>query len=1351
MKNDLATPADLHSDELFTTAVFKVGPERFYWYVRIHHILLDAFASALITWRMTDVYGSLVEGRPCTANPFGPLRRLLDEEEGYRASEQFLQDRRYWTERLADRPEPTSLAGRAAATSRTFVRRTRYLPPSTVDNLRDMAQRTGARLSNIFLAATAAYLHRMTGATDIVLEFPAANRKSPAASITPGMMVNLLPLRLTVNRDMTLSELLNQTSEEVRQALRHQRYRYEDMRLDLELHAEESPFGVSVNYISFFQPPAFAGLRSELRPLTTGPVNDLSVAVYEDSASGGIRIDFNANSELYTSGDVAMHHRRLTGLLEKITTADPYHRIGEFDILEPQERDRLLIEWNDTAHEVPDKPVPALFEMQAGQTPQDTALVHEDSEISYAELNARANRLARLLISRSIGSGQVVVVALPRSVDMVVAVLAVLKAGAAYLPIDVEHPARRIAHMVEQADAACVLTTSALVDRLPASAAVLIVDDARTVEEVTGSSAADPRDAERIRPLTMDSPALVIYTSGSTGRPKGVVIGHRALTNYLSWAQHAYPSAAGTALLHSPLSFDLTATGLFVPLICGGKVVLAGLSDDGSRAAAAVRRHPPTFVKATPSHLPVLSALPDHFSPTGELVLGGEMLVGDVLDQWRRAHPATTVVNEYGPTETTVGCAEFRIAPGDRVPAGPVTIGRASWNTRFYVLDSDRRLLPPGRVGELYICGAGLADGYVNQPGLTAERFLDDPFGPSGSRMYRSGDLAKWNSDGTLMIIGRVDDQVKLRGFRVELGEIEAVLQTHPGVGQVAVILREDHPGDRRLVAYAVPDGRGVPAAALRQHAADSLPDYMVPSAFVMMDALPLTGNGKLNRKGLPSPDFRAAATGRDPRTPREELLCAIFADVLGVPRVGVDDSFFDLGGHSLLALRLVDRIRPVLGAQLPLHAFLEAPTVSGVVRAALAAEANGDGPAEAADLATEAVLDPSITAANAKPSEPLRNSEPGCVLLTGATGFLGAFLLDELVRRTQAEVVCLVRAADGDEAQSRLRRTLAKYRLSDQAVGTRVTVLAGDLEKPLLGLRTDGFDALAKQVDVIYHNGARVNLADPYSRVKAANVGGTHEILRLATTHRVKPVHHISTISVLVSAADNPELLLEDRRVAPELVPSNGYVRSKWTAEELVRAAGRRGVPTAVYRPGRISGATGTGVVGADDAFWHYVRAGIELGAMPIPDGGPGSVTSVDLVPVDYVARAVVHLGLGAEPNGAAYNLTNPEPTRVDVIVDHLKSLGHRIDAVPQREWARRLQQAHAVATATEDSSLHHVALLIADGAAGELMGDFRFDRSATIRGLGGSGIECPKVDGSVLERYFQYFADSGFLAPGA
>ncbi len=511
---------------------------------------------------------------------------------------------------------------------------------------------------------------------------------------------------------------------------------------------------------------------------------------------------------------------------------------------------------------------------------------------------------------------------------MIVALLAVLKSGAAYVPVDPGYPPGRQAFMLTDARAAITVTTSGVAGSLPAAAGPLILDDPAIAEVISRYPAGDVGDAERRGLLRAAHPAYVIYTSGSAGRPKGVMITHASLVNYLARVRQTYQHLAGRTLLISPVSFDGSVSALYGCLLSGGQLCLGAVDED--LPALAARAGGFTFLKATPSHLPLLARLPASCVPAGQMMLGGEAVPAALLREWRQRHPGLGLVNQYGPTETTVGCLDYQMSPADPVP-DLVPVGRPVWNTRVFVLDENLQLVPPGVAGELYLAGAQLARGYLSRPGLTGERFTACPFGAAGERMYRTGDLARWNQSGQIEYLGRADDQVKIRGFRIELGEIEAVLASVPGAGQAAAAVREDQPGDKRLIGYVVPDpGAGLDPAVLREACGRVLPGYMVPATVMVLDALPLTTNGKLDRRALPAPEY-AAGGGGAPASPREQALCELFAQVLGLDRVGVEDSFFDLGGHSLLAAVLVARLADRLGLKVSLRTFMTNSSVRAI------------------------------------------------------------------------------------------------------------------------------------------------------------------------------------------------------------------------------------------------------------------------------------------------------------------------------------------------------------------------------------------------------------------------------------
>ncbi|WP_159393263.1 non-ribosomal peptide synthetase, partial [Streptomyces rimosus] len=953
LEEEARRPLDPGAGPLFTFALLTLAPDRHIWLHRYHHLVMDGFTGSLVARRVAELYTGRVTGSPVGASPFGPLRALADSDREYRDSERYEADRQYWTRTLADRPEPVTLAG-APATGSTGVRHSRdRLPAGELAELKAAARQRRTPWQPVLVAALAVHLHRMTGATDVVLGLPVAARSGPTVRSTPGMMSNEVPLRLTVRPDTRLSELVRHTADQMRGALRHQRYRYEELRRDLNLLGEGRQLtGPTVNIMNFDYGLSFAGAPARTHNLSIGPIEDLAVVICDRGDGAGLEIDFQGADERYGEAELAAHRDRFRSVLAGFVRAADTDVVAGLDLLTEEERGRLE-QWQSGAQQAPQtetglelahRNLAAAFEAQAAATPDAIALASPDGALTFAELNARANRLARSLAAAGAGPDDLVALALPRTSDLMVGLLAVLKAGAGYLPIDLDHPAERVAHMLRDARPVLALATSATADTLGAAAPrTLLLDrlpeaeaDTEAATETEAGTAAPEdnlTDADRTAPLLPSHTAYVIYTSGSTGTPKGVAVEHRSVLNLLAAHRSGFfgDVTAGRRFrvaLTASIGFD-TSWDELLWMWAGHELHL--IDDDTRRDPAALHRY-------TRAHrldlLDVTPAFAQHLldeglfetSPPAVLVVGGEALPEPL---WSRlADGPTAVYNFYGPTEATVDAAYVRLADA----AWPA-VGRPVAGVRAYVLDGALRQVPPGTAGELYLGGAGLARGYLRRAGLTAGRFVADPYGGPGARMYRTGDLARWNGRGQLEFLGRADDQVKVRGFRIELGEIEAVLGGHPAVGQVAVVLREDAPGDQRLAAYVVPvPGSSVPdVAELRAAAGERLPDHMVPAAFVVLDALPLTANGKVDRKALPAPDYAAGAgrSGRGPRDDVERALCEVFADVLGVPGVGIDDSFFDLGGHSLSATRLIARIRTALGAELTVRSVFEAPTVA--------------------------------------------------------------------------------------------------------------------------------------------------------------------------------------------------------------------------------------------------------------------------------------------------------------------------------------------------------------------------------------------------------------------------------------
>ena len=891
----------------------------------VHHIAADGWSMGVLARDLGTAYGARREGR---VPEWAPLpvqyadyalwqRELLGsaEDPGSLLSGQL----GYWREALAGAPPELALpADRprpAEASYRGGVAPVR-VGAETHAGLAEAARAGQATVFMVVQAALAVLLARLGAGTDVPVGTVVAGRPDAALDDLVGFFVNTLVLRADVSGDPSFAQVLERVREADLGAFAHQDVPFEYLVDALGPERSLARHPLFQVMLAFENVPAavwdLPGLAVVGVPAAAGAAKfDLSFSLRERRDDAGVPAGLDGGlsyaADLFDAVTAQVIAARLVRVLGQVA-ADPGIAVSRVEIVDAAERQRLLTEWNDSAVPVRGETVAGLFGVQAARVPDAVAVVCGDEVWSYRELDERSSRLARYLIGAGAGPEAVVAVAVERSAVMVAAVLGVVKAGAAYLPVDLVYPAARIAFMLADAGPVCVVTTSAGAGALPAGGvARVVLDDPVTAAAVAARPGTPVSDGERAGRLAAGHPAYVMYTSGSTGTPKGVVVTQGSVAGLVAWAAQVFgPRRLGRVLAATSLSFDVSVFEIVVPLLAGGGIEVV---DDLTAVAARPAGWAGSLVSAVPSVLGGLAGEDGLRVSADAVVLAGEALPARLLADVRAALPGCLIANIYGPTEATVYATAWYA--GDAVPAGAsVPIGRPVANAAVFVLDGSLGLVPPGVTGELYIGGAGLARGYAGRAGLTGERFVACPF-RRGERMYRTGDLARWTPDGLLEFAGRADGQVKIRGFRIETGEVEAVLAGDPLVAQVAVIAREDQPGTRRLVAYVVPAGDAVvDQAVLRQRVAAVLPDYMVPAAVVSLGALPVTVNGKLDRAALPAPGFFAAAGGRAPATAAEELCCGLFAQVLGLDRAGPEDSFFELGGDSILSMQLVAAAR---------------------------------------------------------------------------------------------------------------------------------------------------------------------------------------------------------------------------------------------------------------------------------------------------------------------------------------------------------------------------------------------------------------------------------------------------------
>ncbi|WP_426405084.1 amino acid adenylation domain-containing protein [Streptomyces sp. R-07] len=923
----ICAPFDLTDQPPVRCALIKLGEERYFYFYGFHHLVVDGVGVSMALARLIELYERAVAGEPWGPTPFGSLAELLAEDAEYRTSEQAAAERAAWREHLAGAPDaPAGLVrgtGRAPAAhgGLPFARRSVRVSPADADRLRTVARGERASWSVLLVALFSVYMHRVTGSAELVIALPVTGRTSRLARSTPGMSSNVVPLRLRIRPEESLGDLVRSVGAEVKHGLRHQMTRYEDLCRDAGVIDGSRRLATPVlNIMGFHAELTVCGHPTVNHNVSNGPVDDLSVAVLDLGAANGLRIDFDTPVEGVDVTAVAAHQDRFAAFLTTVlATERPAERkVADLDVLSEAERELLTGRWAGPVADTVDTTLVERFEEQVARFPDRVALIDEAGEVTYAELNAAANRWARHLRSRGLGRGDLAGVLFERGTRFATALLAVLKTGAAHVLLDPDFPDDRLRSAATDAGISHLVTRPVLAERVAGPWA--------THTEAPGELLSRHPGNLRL-PLAPDDPACLMFTSGSTGRPKAILSSHRNLVSTLIGQPYLPAGPDQVYLQCSPVSWDAFSLEFWGALLHGGTAVLQpGQKPEPALVTELARRHRVTTLLLSATLFNYLTdEHPEAFATVTTAFTVGEAASPAHVHKLQQLRPGITVLNGYGPAEVMIYATTHTIEAGDE-PHAVIPIGTPLVNKPAYVLDARLNLCPPGVTGELYVAGEGLAHGYLGRPDLTATRFVPDPFGPAGGRLYRTGDLARFDRDGRLLYEGRADDQIKIRGFRIEPGETEAALLTHPAVTQAVVTVHE-----KRLAAYVVVADGDTDPEEIRRHVADRLPEHLVPAYLTALDRLPVTPNGKIDKRALPAPTT-VLGTDRAPRGETEEILAALFGRTLETSGpVGIDDSFFALGGHSLLAARLTNHIAEVFGTRLTIRDVFGRPTVAGL------------------------------------------------------------------------------------------------------------------------------------------------------------------------------------------------------------------------------------------------------------------------------------------------------------------------------------------------------------------------------------------------------------------------------------
>ena len=1346
---------NLSEDDLFQSTLYQLNQNSYILLLNMHHIISDGWSIGILLQELSTLYGAYLAGNK------SPLPDLQIQYADYAIwqKEKFTSEIRekqlnYWKQQLADIPPllelPTDKPRPPIQSFRGGIWEF-SINSNLSQKIRTLTQQSDATLFMTMLAAFVILLYRCSGQDDILIGSPMAGRNRQEIQSLIGYFVNTVVLRTKLTGNPNFREILNQVRQVATDA-----HNYQDIPYNQVVEALNPQRNLSYNPVFqiLFDLQHSLTDKLQLPGLTLQPFLgehstskfDLSLII-EDRGTELIGA-WEYSSDLFTQEAISRITENFQTLLNGIVN-NPETPINQLPIISAFEQQQILEKWNNTQQDYPESfCIHELFTQQVIKTPDAIAVKFGNQQLTYTQLNQKANQLANYLQNCGVTSEVLVGLYLERSLDILIAILAILKAGGAYLPLDPKYPQTRLTDILNDSQVSIILTQEKLLTSLssplprgetpltPYQGKIILLDTDLTI--ISQQNIETPISA--IKP---DNLAYVIYTSGSTGKPKGVMITHQNIVNHATSIIDKYQINSHDRILQfTTFIFDVAAEEIFPAWLSGATLIicpqemvtnLIEFSQFLAQESLTVVNLPTPYWQEWVLEIDrKISQIPDSLRL---VITGSDQVLPEKLALWQKLvtekRQNIQWINAYGLTETTITSTVYQLPVNYQLnTTHSVPIGRPIANTEIYILDQNLQPVPIGIPGELHIGGAGLARGYLNRKQLTNEKFISNPISSSkSSRLYKTGDLARYLPDGNIEFLGRIDYQVKIRGFRIELGEIEAVLAQHPLVKSSAVIVREIQPGNKQLVAYVVTEDHSNIQQDLRSFLKQNLPDYMLPAFFVRLAELPLTPTGKINRRALSALmlELNHEIDYILPRNPLEQKLAEIWCQVLGLEKVSVEENFFNLGGHSLATIQIISRIRETLKIDLPLQYLFTEPTIAGLTKIINQLLQTADHITPIDDFYVDAILDSSIKPQNL-PQQFTNQLQH--ILLTGATGFLGVHLLHELLEKTSANIHCLVRAENVSEARNKLKNKLSFYQLWNEQDSQRIIPIIGNLEKNLLGLSEKEFQDLASQIDVIYHNGASVNLIYPYSVLKPANVLGTQEILRLASQIKIKPVHFVSTTSVFCpeNYPEN-EVLLESDPLDYYQGLVGGYPQSKWVAEKLVMQARERGLPVTIYRAARIIGHSQIGICNTEDLFSRIITTCMQLGATPNIDWED------NLTPVDYVSQAIVYLSFQKESLGKAFHLLNPQIISMNHLFNLIRKLGYQLPQISYDQWYYQLIN---LMQKSADKKLEIMSAFFPPTSQQKIP-EPKFDYQNTVKGLFGANINCPPINENLLSQYFK------------
>lgn len=1332
-------PIGLTDGAMYRFYVFHAGDKSGILVV-LSHLIADGWSIGLIAKQGEEVYHKwFIDSEVLLTE--GNYIDFIHAEEAYLESPKFEKDRLYWEEKYAKQPEETPVKLLPAVQESIEADRlVRTVPEELEKKMRTFSAEHGITPAVLFETALISYLHRLNPENrTATVGVPVLNRSNAKERRIVGMFIATLPMTIDVSGEMSVLELAEQIRKEHMSLFRHQKYPYQEI---LKYLREKQGFSGNLYDVMISYQNAATDTDAETRWYSNG-YSEVPLVVHIDNRDGNechtLNIDYQ--TAVFSEEEAGYFAERLLYILRQIVDM-PDIVLSQIEIVPEREREILIHSFNDTYVDYPrGKCVHELFTEQAERTPDKTALVFEDKKFTYRELDEMSNSLAHLLREKGVGRGDVVPIIAKRSWHYVVATIAVLKAGGAFMPVSPEYPKERIQDMVADVEAKIVLIHADAIE---------LGEDCKIqkLEDVDYGQCSESLESMN----ELEDDCYVIFTSGTTGKPKGTVICHQNLINFLDENEkNEYQTSVlkncSVFLADISFTFDPHVFHVYLPLIHGMTEVLTSDNMSGDEIAELIELNHCDTMNCTPTRFQTYlqsKKFQTEVSKIKVLSLGAEVFTEKLRNECQRLTKAV-MYNVYGPTETTIISTVKKVSGNNKTQNVDITIGRPIANTQIYILGPDSRLLPIGVAGELCIAGEGVGKGYLNRPELTAEKFVPNPFATEenhhGKTMYRTGDLARWRADGELEYLGRIDTQVKIRGLRIELGEIESVMASYPGIRLTAAADRRDAEGRQYLVGYYTAEG-SVDERAMRQHLGAKLPKYMVPNYFVHLESMPMTASGKTDRKKLPTPEFTVQTTEYEaPATEKEEKLCHLLEHLFRMERIGTLEDFFDLGGDSLAAIDYVAKAHSQ-GIEFTLQNVFDYPTVRGLCTfLEMGRTENISYQPSDFEKYDELLSRNEIEEGFVPEKKPLGN-----VLLTGATGFLGAHVLEQLLKEESGTVYCLVRGQDEADAERRLRDTIAYYfdGKYEAEIGKRIVPVFGDITEEGLS------EKLPCNVQTVIHTAASVKHYGSYEYFDRINVQGTGHVVEFAQKVGAK-LFHVSTISVSGnSMADEfsvyrseTEKDFTEKDLYIEQPLDNVYIHSKFEAERRVFDAMLEGLDGAVIRVGNLTNRESDYRFQKnyqENAFLTRAKAVLEFGKFPdyvMP-------LYAEFSPIDRTAEGVVRIAQYAGGQNV-FHLNSNRPIYFSRFLEVLHELGITMEVVDGEIFNRALQET------IRKSGQEYIFKAFQNDMDenGRLVYDtnIRIRNEFTVWFLKQIGFEWEQIDTEYIEGYINYFRGLGYL----